>query len=219
MKKIVAICLLFACVTPLKAEAFSFKNIFKRNTTPAAVTPSHVSAANMVSTLSDMQSQAYAVDKQVQNSLLQIASQLSGSTHETETLNSKMNSLIANSYRTNVEQYNEMSKLMTEYTNALKNDKATVSNAINNMTDAQKAALVNNVITLVKSSNEYVSIAKVGAQKASEIMKMSNKASEIVSNLNTINTMASEITNRARTTLTLANQLRTVAKAAGVSTF
>ena len=219
MKKLTIIFFMLACLSTLKADAFSLRNIFNRANNLSNNAQTQVLAGDMAAVLYDMQSKTSSVDKQVQDSLIQIASQLSNSTSQTKNLNSRINTLITNSYKTNVEQYNAISNLMSEYTSALRKDKASIASTINNMTDAQKTALVNNVVNLVKSSDEYINIAKVSAERAGKIMKLSNKASEIVTNLNAINTIASEITSRARTTITLANQLRTVAKAAGVTTF
>ena len=219
MKKLTIIIMMLACVSTMKAEAFSFGNIFNRASRVPVTNSAEISAANMASVLLDMQNRTSTVDKQVQNSLAQIASQLSNSTTETEALNSKMNTLISNSYKNNIEQYNEMSKLMSEYASILKNNKTNVSTTINNMTEAQKTALLNNIIDIAKGSQEYARIAKLSAEKSAKILKASNRAADVISNLNTINTMVIEIRDRAKTTIAIANQLRSIAKAAGVSTF
>ena len=217
MKKII-ICASILAITPLSANAVDWGNIFGIMVNNAVQTQASktTATADVSKTLNDLESQAKAIDKSVQDSFLAIASKLSAE-KDLEALENKLDSIVANNKTTDSEKAELIAQVFNDYTKELKNNKQSVVSIIENMTESERADLAKYITAIAQDGQNYPNVAKQSISTASTAMKYASKAEEAVKIYKDIKSTATELTNSAKTIINVANQLKSIAKTAGLT--
>ena len=203
MKKIVLCLFVIIAMTSLQANAFDLMSALKfwDRATEAQTT----AEAQTTKTLTDIQNQMTTIDKSVQDAFIDIVSELS---------NRKETKEIKNQLKSNSDN---LAVVISNYANTIANNKDKFVKSVNDLSNKEKAALVNDLATLSEGAQQYLLLATEGVKSASNALKTTQKLSEFATTVNNINTVANQLKSRATTVLNLANQAKAIAQAAGVT--
>lgn len=211
MKKILS-ALLFLCLfsTTLSANAFSFSNLFKRNTETSTV-----QTADYSKQISSLDNKLSSADVSLQTVLLSLVSMLQGQ-EATSNIQSKINSATENVSSETVKS-TLINEILTAYVNQLKNDKQSVVNSVKTKTLEEKAEIVNNIFKLAQEGKEYLSLAKDYTTLANQISQTQSNAQTVINNISSLKETAQTLTTNAQTVAKAVSVISSVLNAGGIS--
>ncbi|MBQ9245270.1 hypothetical protein IJ182_03275 [bacterium] len=173
-------------------------------------------ATNALSTIAQLNNKMNETDASVQNSFLNIVSLLS-SPKESQTMQSKLSSLLSDTTTTQASKSTALSQLMTAYASDLVKNKSTLSSKIMSMPANEKSNLTKALIGLTQGQADYLSLAGEYAKAAAGVTKTSQNISDVANNLRTIQENANTLKTNAQAVQNFITQVSSIAKAGGIN--
>ena len=217
MKKILLLSAIITISLQLSANAFDFSrlNIFS-NTRPAATQTQ--TTAEVLNTIAQLNNQMANTDKDVQDSFLNLVSLLS-TQQESATFQDRLEDIVDNNKLTDTEKGLAIAQMMTDYSTELKKNKADAVATVEELTEAQRQELINNVIVMVENSYEYADLAGKYTKAASTLAKTTSNIEELASNVVTLKQTATTLVNNAKAVKSVVSQISSIAKASGLTLY
>lgn len=202
MKKIILCMGVLLAMTSLQANAFDFTSALNfLNKASEAQT----NTTETVKTLSDVETQMAAIDKSVQETFLNIVSELS-TRKETKNIKKELK-----------ENSDALNQVLANYAANLAANKEKVTKTISKMSSKEKTALLEELKALSEYSQKYLLLATDSVKAATTAVKSAQKFNEVATTLANVNKVATELKSRATTVVNFANQLKTIATTAGLT--
>ena len=215
MKKILLLSAIITISLQLSANAFDFSrlNIFSR---PAATQTQ--TTADVLNTIAQLNNQMANTDKDVQDSFLNLVSLLS-SEQESVTFQDRLEDIVDNNKLTDTEKGIAIAQMMTDYSTELKKNKADAIATVEELTEAQRQELINNVIVMVENGYEYADLAGKYTKAASTLAKTTSNIEELANNVVTLKQTATTLVNNAKAVKSVVSQISSIAKASGLTLY
>ena len=221
MKRFLTVCLALSTMTALKAEAVDwslFSKLFTTTTAATAETAQTNVKDEAIAALDDIQKQADAIDKTVQNNFASIITMLSAK-KEANSIKSELNAIISDAGRTASEREALYNEALNAYLTSLSNNSSTAS-TLKKLSSSSKIQLVKEITAIEQASQKYTELSKQALKtSASSLVKTTSSnatADDIAEVITKTNQTMALIKTKAANTLDTANQLRTIAKSAGL---
>ena len=171
---------------------------------------------NPLSVLNNLNNKMTTTDTNVQNSFLNLVSILS-SKQESQTMQSKINSILSNQAATSYSKSSAVSQLMTAYASDLVKNKSNLASTIMSMNASDKSNLVKAISSLAQSQTDYLNLANEYTKAAATITKTSQSMAEVANNLRTIQETANTLKTNAQALQSLITQVSSIAKTGGLN--
>ena len=221
MKKLVTVCLAVSAMTALRAEAFDW-TVFSKFFSSA---PSVIEAVQTnpkdeaVKALDDIQKQADAIDKTVQNNFASIITMISAK-KEANSVKSELNAILSDTTKTASEKEALYNQALNTYLTSLANNSSTTS-TLKKLSSSSKIQLVKDITALEQASQKYTELSKQALKtSASNLVKTTSSSNATTDDIAEVITKTNQtialIKTKAANSLDLANQLRELAKKAGI---
>ncbi len=215
MKRVAVVLLSIFTLVAVNENAYSWGFWGNSTTKTQTTTQIQPQTIDWASALLSIQQQTETVDKSVQNSFIDIVSNLS-SVQDANTLNSKINTILSNNLQTQTQKNDSISELMTNYISNLVTNKNVTVSTIQGLSNSQKTSLLQDLATLAQSGQQYTSLAKQSIDTASSVMKTASKAKDTINTLKTINQTTQQLKRKAQTVVNVTNKVRQITSLAGL---
>jgi len=215
MKKILVTALMVVLLTPLSAHAFDWSNLFKWLLFGSETISTKTKAVSDYSSVaSDIRKDAKSTDEDLTKVLLKVIPNLSVQKDAT-TFETRINTLSTGN-KTESEKSTQLTKIVSDYTTNLQNNKLAVIVTIKTLSSSDKKDLVNNISSLTKYAQKYTELAQKAYNQANDLQKATEQSDEQTKVLNEINNINTEMKNRANAVQNLTITLKLFGKLGGL---
>ena len=216
MKKILLVAIAVMLVSPLKADAFSFGDFFRKlfGVSKEETTVEKLSIKESTEkTLSEYISEAEIIDNEVQNSFISVVSIISG---ENELKIIEENLKNANEINDRNDKIKALNKIYNDYSAILNNNKVEIVALLLLSSETEKETLKNNINIIAQDSKKYLELSKKSLKLAGTTIKKATIEDERTVLLNKINKATETFTQCAKATTTLSRQAKILAALSGI---
>ena len=202
-------------LTPLSAHAFDWSNLFKWLLFGSETISTKTKAVSDYSSVaSDIRKDAKSTDEDLTKVLLKVIPNLSVQKDAT-TFETRINTLSTGN-KTESEKSTQLTKIVSDYTTNLQNNKLAVIVTIKTLSSSDKKDLVNNISSLTKYAQKYTELAQKAYNQANDLQKATEQSDEQTKVLNEINNINTEMKNRANAVQNLTITLKLFGKLGGL---
>ena len=207
MKKILVIFICVMFMMPLRAEAFSWKDLFAWlfTTTQTETVDATKIYEDVNTSISNIKTQVNALEPSFKTALLSVASYISPES-ELQELKSKLNTNNA-----------DLFKVLSDYQKTINSNKARILVTLKTMSDKDKTAFAKEINNLANLGQKYSDLATEIWNLKSSFSSSAPSGADRTSKLNELAELYSAVSGEASTISGFANILKIYAKLTGLS--